>query len=119
MKCPKERANRLIKTEKAPLHPSASILLAEISALHDDLRASITADFKASFKSLALATKLDSIQSTVADHDLHIGNLKCGTMEISQQLEQFEATCSRLQKDNEWLKVEVSDLDSRSWRQNI
>ncbi|KAG1937637.1 hypothetical protein F2P79_018097 [Pimephales promelas] len=113
----KGKGKQVDKDREGASAPGASITLAEISALHDDLRASITADFKTSFKSLA--TKLDSIQSTVADHDFRIGNLESATTEISQQLKQVEATCSRLQKDNEWLKAKVSDLESRSRRQNI
>lgn len=113
----KGRGKQVDKDREGASSPGVSVTLAEISALHDDLRASIAVDFKASFESLA--TKLDNIQSTVADHDLRIGNLESGTMEISQQLERLEVTCSGLQKDNEWLKAKVSDLKSRSRRQNI
>lgn len=113
----KGRGKQVDKDREGTLSLSASITLAEITALHEDLRASIATDFKESFESFA--AKLDIIQSTVADHDLRIGNFESGTTEISQQLEQLEATCSPLQKDNEWLKAKVSDLESRSRRQNI
>lgn len=51
------------KDSEAPSSPSSSVTLAEISALHEELRASLAADFKASFKSLD--SKLDNINSTV------------------------------------------------------
>lgn len=113
----KGKGKQVDKDREGTLTPSTSITLAEISALHNELRASIAADFKASFETLA--AKIDNIQSTVADHDTRIGNLESGTTENSQQLEQLEATCSRLQQDNEWLKAKVSDLESRSRRQNV
>lgn len=113
----KGRGKQVEKDREASPAKGASITLAEISALHDGLRASIAADFKTSFE--GLASKLENIQSMVADHDLRIGNIESGATEFSQQLDQIEATCSRLQKDNEWLKAKVSDLESRSRRQNI
>ncbi|XP_016295392.1 uncharacterized protein LOC107653234 [Sinocyclocheilus anshuiensis] len=110
----KRRGKLVNKDREGTLSLSASITLAEITALHDDIRASFAVEFKASFESFA--AKLDSIQSTVADHDLCIGNLESETTDISQHLEQLEATCSALQKDNVWLKAKVSDLESRSRR---
>ncbi|KAI2645890.1 LINE-1 retrotransposable element ORF1 protein [Labeo rohita] len=58
----KGRGKQVDKDREGTLSPSASITLAEITALHDNLRASIAADFKASFENFA--AKLDSIQST-------------------------------------------------------
>lgn len=111
----KGKGKQADKGRKGSPAQGASITLAKINTLHKKLRSSIVADFKASFETLA--TKLENIQSRVID--LHIGNIEYGTTELSQQLDQLEATCSMLQKDNEWLKAKVSDLESHSWLQNI
>lgn len=52
-----------LKVEVSP--QPAAIMLAEISLLHEELRASLAADFRSSVETLA--TKLDNIQSTVFD----------------------------------------------------
>ncbi|RXN36549.1 putative transposase element L1Md-A101/L1Md-A102/L1Md-A2 [Labeo rohita] len=74
--------------------------------MHEELRASLAADFKASFESLD--TKLDNIHSTVTAHDQRIGSLESGLTEVNQRLEHLEAAYSGLSKDNESLRLKVS-----------
>lgn len=113
----KGKGKQVEKDREATSSPGTSITLAEISALHEELRASLAADFKASFESLD--TKLDNIHSTVAAHDQRIESLESGLTEVDQRVEHLEAACSGLRKDNEWLRAKVSDLEGRSRRQNF
>ncbi|KAI2661964.1 LINE-1 type transposase domain-containing protein 1 [Labeo rohita] len=113
----KGKSKQVGKDREATSSPGSSITLAEISALHEELTASLAADFKASFESLH--TKLDNIHSTVTAHDQRIGSLESGLTEVSQRLEHLEAACSGLSKEKESLQLKVSDLEGRSRRQNV
>lgn len=99
------------------LSSASSITMADISALLEEHREGLSSDFKSSFESLA--STLDSINSTVADHGQCIGSLETNATLVDQRLQQLEKTCSDLQKDNEQLKLKVSDLEGRSRRQNV
>ncbi len=105
------------KIEKPSSSSGTSVTLAEISALHEELRASLAADFKDSFESLD--TKLDNIHSTVAAQDQRIGSLESRLTEVDQRLDYLEVACSGLRKDNEWLRAKASDLEGRSRWQNV
>ncbi len=113
----KGKGKQVEKDREATLSSGTSITLAEINALHEELRASLAADFKASFE--CLDTKLDNIHSTVAAHDQRIGSLESGLTEVDLRLENLEAAFSGLRKDNEGLRAKVSDLEGRSGRQNV
>ncbi len=80
-------------------------------------RASLAADFKSSFASLE--TKLDKIQAVVSGQGQRITDLESNAEEVSQHLQQLEATCSAMQEDNKWLKSKLSALEGRIRRQNI
>ncbi|KAL1250589.1 hypothetical protein QQF64_018385 [Cirrhinus molitorella] len=113
----KGKGKQLEKERETSSSPGVSLTLAEISALHEELRASLAADFKASFETLD--TKLDNIHSTVAAHGQRIDSLESGLTEVSERLELLEATCSGISKDNESLRAKLSDLEGRSRRQNV
>nr|XP_021325841.1 uncharacterized protein LOC550357 isoform X3 [Danio rerio] len=113
----KGKGKQVEKDREAPSSPSSGVTLAEISALHEELRASLAADFKASFESLD--SKLENINSTVAAHDQRISCLESGLAEVTQHLEHLETACAGLTKENEWLRSKMSDLEGRSRRQNI
>lgn len=104
--------------DSAALASSAATITVESMAdLLERHRASLAADFKSSFASLE--AKLDKVQVEVAGHGRRITDLESSAEEVSQHLQQLEATCSALQDDNKWLKSKLSDLEGRSRRQNI
>lgn len=65
-----------------------------------------------------LDAKLDKLQVVVAGQGQCITDLETNAEEVSQHLQQFEATCSALQEDK-CLKSKLSDLEGHSRRQNI
>lgn len=96
---------------------AANMSARNISDLLERHRALLAADFKSSFTSLE--SKLDKIQTVVSGQAQRMTDLESNTEEVSQHLQQLEATCSWLQEDNKWLKSKLSDLEGRSRRQNI
>ncbi|WP_242641720.1 hypothetical protein, partial [Candidatus Ichthyocystis sparus] len=91
--------------------------MSEISLLLEEHRAALAADFKSSFDSLT--STLDSIHSTVTDHEQRVSSLEVNATEVDQRLQQLETACAALQVDKEARTVKVADLEERSRRQNI
>lgn len=88
-----------------------SITVTDISDLLEQHRAAIATDFSSPFANLD--TKLDKIQA-VSRQGQCIIDLKFNAEEVSQRLEELEATCSS-PRDNRWLKSKLSDLEGRSY----
>lgn len=101
----------------ASANNEASLTATHLSALLEQHRAALTADFKSSFANLD--TKLDQIQATVSGQGQRITDLESNAEEVNQRLELLEAMCTSLQGDNVQLKAKLSDLEGRSRRQNI
>lgn len=95
---------------------SGALTTAHVSNLLEELRAKIAAGIKTSFDTLD--TKLDKIQANVSGHRQRISDLKSNAVNVSQRLEQLEATCTALQEDK-LLKSKLSDLEGRNRRQNV
>ena len=98
---------------------SANITMPELSALLEEHRKALSADFKSSFE--ALTSSLEGLHSTVMDHGQWISSLGENANEVDLCLQQIETACSTptLQHDNESLKAKLADLEGRSRHQNI
>lgn len=113
----KRKSKQTDKDREVSPQPAANITLAEISLLQEELRASLAVDFRSSVETLA--TKLDNIQSIVSDLAQKVDSLDSNTTEVDQHFVQLESLCSSLQRDSEWLKTKVTDLEGCSRPQNI
>lgn len=94
-----------------------SLTLDAITAVLEDHRQSLSAEFKASFTTLD--SKLDQIRLTVEDHGQRLSSLELAADDVSQRVQDLESICTALQEDNTKLKAKVTDLESRSRRQNV
>lgn len=96
---------------------SASLTLAAITELLEEHRAALATEFKTSFSQLD--SKLDQTRLAVEDHGQRVSSLELATEDLSQRVVDLEGICSTLRDDNTQLKAKVTDLESRSRRQNI
>lgn len=64
-------------------------------------------------QSRCLAIKLDNIHSTVSDIAQGVDSLEYNATEVDQYFVQLEYVRSSLQRDNEWLKTKVVDLEGQ------
>lgn len=74
-------------------------------------------EFKTTFSQLDL--KLDQTRLAVEDQDQHVSSHELVAEDLSQRVVELESICSTLRDDNARLKAKVTDLESRSRRQNI
>lgn len=74
--------------------------VADINQLLEEHKAALLADLKSSFESLA--STLDSIHSTLMEHEQHIFN-------AVENNRQQERACSVLRIDNDLLRAKVAD----------
>ena len=90
---------------------------AAIANLLEEHRQALSADFKASISTLE--TKLDHVHTTVSDHAQKIVSLEANATLQDERLLTVEASCAMLTESNAKLLAKVSDLESRSRRNNI
>ena len=105
------------KQDKDTSPPNASFTMADISSLLEEHRKSLASDFRSSFETLS--NTLDNIHTTVVDHGQRIDLLENNANEADRRLDDLEKVCSTLQRDNEFLREKLADLEGRSRRQNI
>ncbi|KAJ3613132.1 hypothetical protein NHX12_019384 [Muraenolepis orangiensis] len=101
----------------APVGASDELNMASISGLLDDLRKVLSSDFRITIS--ALDAKLDRIQATVSDHGQTIASLELNANLHDERLLALETSCATLTLSNAKLLAEVTDLESRSRRNNI
>ncbi|KAI4830209.1 hypothetical protein KUCAC02_001859 [Chaenocephalus aceratus] len=80
-------------------------------------RNAISADFKATISTLE--AKLDCIQTTVSDHTHSINSLESNANEQDGRIQSLESMCAKLAENNTKLQAKLTDLESRSRRNNI
>lgn len=105
------------KTEADASPPSSNVTLSSIANLLEDQRASIAADFKASFAALEL--RFDKMQSTVTEHGQRLDSLESNTELQDQRIQALEERCVALASSTAKLTAKTTDLESRSRRNNI
>lgn len=91
--------------------------MADIASLLEDHRRALSADFK--FAISSLEAKLDRIQVTVSDYGETIASLESNANSQDERMSALEATCATLTGNNAKLLAKVTDLESRSRRNNI
>lgn len=91
--------------------------LAAVAKLIEELRASLTNEYRTSFTSLE--TKLDGLQISVADQGQRLTSLEDGLNRYSDKLEEMEARCLALEDGNAKLKARMVQIESRSRRSNV
>lgn len=91
--------------------------VASIAGLLEEHRANIAADFKNSFA--ALESRLEKLQSSVIDHGQRIVSLETSAESDDQRLSALETRCVELADSNNKLLRKMTDLESRSRRNNI
>lgn len=96
---------------------ASATLIPALVTLLEQHRTAIAADFKAT--SDVINSKLDKIQAEVANQELRIGELETNAEDVVQLLAALEAKYESLQEKNKLFKTKLSDLESRSRRQNI
>lgn len=91
--------------------------MAAIANLLEEHRQALSADFKTSISTLE--TKLDHVHTMVSDHAQKISSLEANANLQDERLLTVESSCATLMKSNDKLLAKVSDLESRSRRNNI
>lgn len=91
--------------------------MASLNSLLEEHRKALAVDLKTSLASLE--AKFDSIQAAVNDHDQKIESLETNANVQDERISALEASCAVLSATNAKLSVKVSDLESRSLRNNI
>ncbi|XP_056138321.1 uncharacterized protein tdrd12 [Lampris incognitus] len=103
-------------TKKADLLASGTDM-STLTALLENLIVTISAEFKSAFSTFE--AKLETIQTTVLDHEQRIGSLELNAEMISQSTQALETRCADLASNNVKLKAKVMDLEGRSRGNNI
>ena len=96
---------------------SGDLNMATIASLLEEHRNALSAEFKATISTLE--TKLDCIQTTVSDHTQSIASLESNANEQDGRIQSLESTCAKLAESNTKLQAKLTDLESRSRRNNI
>ncbi|KAI4827244.1 hypothetical protein KUCAC02_030654 [Chaenocephalus aceratus] len=109
----KEQSARTDSPELA----SNNLSMEGIAGLLEDHRRALSADFKSAISTLE--AKLDRIQATVSDHGQTIASLESNANLQDERMLALEATCATLTDSNVKLLAKVTDLESRSRRNNI
>lgn len=112
---------RNVKDQGAKVSPaheaSDEFSMAAIASLLEEHRQALSADFKTSISTLE--TKLDRVHTIVSDHAQKITSLEVNATLQDERLLTLEASCAMLTESNAKLLAKVSDLESRSRRNNI
>lgn len=96
---------------------SSTITTATLTAMLADHKTSLQAVFKTSFSKLE--TKLDNIQTTLLDHQQRLSSLEGSATTTSQDVQAMEMKLITVAEENAMLKAKLTDLESRSRRNNI
>lgn len=96
---------------------SGELNMAGIAKLLDEHRQALLSELKSSISSLE--AKIDCVQSAVSDHSYKIASLESSANALDERVLALEATCTALSDSNAKLLAKVSDLESRSRRNNI
>ena len=96
---------------------SEELSMAAIANLLEEHRQALAADFKTSISTLE--SKLDRVHATVSDHTQKIASLEANSTLQDERLLTLEAFCAKLTDSNAKLLAKVTDLESRSRRNNI
>lgn len=105
------------KTEADASAVGSDTTLACIANMLEDHRATIAADFKATFAALEL--RLDKIQSMITEQSRRMDSLESHVELQAQRIQVLEERCVALTNSNARLTVKTIDLESRSHRNNI
>ena len=112
------------KASKAPKKSEAdasaagnSTALASIANMLEDHRASIAADFKATFATLEL--RLDKMQTTITEHGQRMVSVESHVELQAQRIQALEERCVALANSIAKLTTKAIDLENRSRRNNI
>ncbi len=96
---------------------SSELNMAGIAKLLDEHRQALSAEFKSTISSLE--TKIDCVQTAVSDHSSKIASLESNANAFDERMLALEATCTALSDSNAKLLAKVTDLESRSHRNNV
>lgn len=96
---------------------NASLTAEDITSLLAKHKKILAAEFKLSFESLT--PKLDRIIATIGDHGDRITSLEEGATATDLRLTVIEDNNTALQKENDWLKEKVADLEGNSRCLNV
>lgn len=96
---------------------NSELNMATIASLLEEHRQALSADFKTAVS--ALDEKLDNIHARVTVHAQKITSLESNANLQDECLLALEKTCTTLSEINAKLLAKVSDLESRSRRNNI
>lgn len=96
---------------------NASLTVEDITSLLAEHKKDLAAEFKSSFESLT--QKLDYINAAIGDHGARLTSLEENATTTDQRCTVLEDNYTALQKENDWLKEKVADLEGRSRRNNI
>ncbi|CAI5638889.1 unnamed protein product [Oreochromis niloticus] len=105
------------KSAKANKKEDASLTLEAITTLLQQHRDELASEFKNSFN--ALDSKLDQVRQAQEEQAERVSSLELATEDLSQRVADLESMCAALREDNNQLKNKVTNLESRSRRQNI
>ena len=110
-----------VKDNRAKVSPSQEagdeFSMAAIANLLEEHRQALSTDFKASISTLK--AKPDHVHTTVSDHAKKISSLEANANLQDERLLTLESSCATLTENNAKLLAKVSDLESRSRRNNI
>lgn len=96
---------------------SSELKMAEIAKLLEEHRQALSAEFKSTISSLE--SKIDCVQVAVTEHSSKIASLESNANAVDERMLTLEATCAALSDSNAKLLAKVTDLESRSRRNNI
>lgn len=91
--------------------------IATLTTLLEEHRAALSSEFKSAFS--ALESKLDSLHTTVNDHELRLSSLEANADTSGLSVGTLESKFAALADDHAKLKAKVADLEGRSRRNNI
>lgn len=92
-------------------------ILAMLKATLDEHKTSLSAEFKASVE--RFEAKLDTIQSTINNHNTRITSLESAATATSDEVQDLAAKLTAVVEDNAKLKAKLVDLEGRSRRNNV
>lgn len=105
------------KPSKSSKKEDAGLTLDAITTLLEKHREEIAAEFRTLFSQLD--SKLDQTRLAVEENGQRVSSLELASEDLSQRVSDLEGICSTLREDNTKLKAKVTDLESRSRRQNL
>ncbi|XP_035988234.1 uncharacterized protein LOC118560810 [Fundulus heteroclitus] len=99
------------KSAKGSKKEDASLTLEAITALLQQHGEDLKSE-------LMLSSKLDQVRQTLEEQAERVSSLELATEDVGQRVASLEDLCAALREDNAKLKDKVTDLESRSRRQN-